>query len=248
MSKKSLHKFYLDLIPNLITELFFFLPEKEIRVDIIEKLDFLKNQNVLNKVYVFDHYVGPMEYKKGRSNKNIFLKSGKLEQNIFRLVEKKSEVKKQEFYYVLNKYFELVETLFYMTNWMNTNLVQVVKKDDGIIGLFHVQFLNFKKHFEELVRNFYPNREAIPKGNFNAHEIIETYFPDITKSFKPATNSVIVPNFKARTKSVELNHIENTTTPPLPPPLQKADKKDKKQLVTEEEVEKLLLETFFNIK
>lgn len=242
MSKKSLYQFYLDLIPNLLAELFFYLPEKEIREDIIEKVDFFKNHDVLNRVFVIDHYQGPVEYKKGRNNNRVLLKSSKLEQNIFDLIEKKSEVKDQEFNYVLNKYFELVESLFYATNWMNTNLTQIVQTEDTVIGLFHLQFTNYKKHFEALVKHFYPNREAIPKGNFNAHEIIETYFPDVSKSLEQ-NNSLKSNNNNKEKKTTGLNNATHLAT--------STDKKTKsnerKVLITEEEAEKLLLKTIFNL-
>ena len=245
MTKKTLHQFYLDLIPNLITELLFFIPENEIREDIIEKIDFFKNNDILNKIYVFDHHYGPIEYEKHRNSIHILLKRSKLEQNIFCLLEMKGDVKMHEFHYVLNKYFDLVESFFYMTNWMNNNLTQIIKTDDGVIGLFHVQFLYFKKHFEELVINFYPNKEAIPKGNFNAHEIINTYFPDISKSFKPAKN-LVIGKLSAKEHFGELSLKHNTQTITSKP--QNIDKMEKKQLITEEEVEKILLRTFFSIK
>ncbi|WP_166963273.1 hypothetical protein [Yeosuana marina] len=242
MSKQTLHQFYLDLIPNLLNELFFFLSKNEIREDIIEKVDFFKKYDVLDKVYVIDYYQGPIEYKKGRNNNRVLLKGSNLEQNIFNLIEKRSEANKQEFDYVLNKYFELVEYLFFATNWMNTNLAQIVQTDDTVIGLFHLQFMNYKKHFEALVRQFYPNREAIPKGNFNAHEIIETYFPDVLKSLEQ-NNSLKSNINNAEKKTTELNnatHLATTTD-------KKTKSTDKKVLITEEEAEKILLKTFFNI-
>ncbi|MFH4964414.1 hypothetical protein V8G69_05360 [Gaetbulibacter sp. M235] len=242
MSEKSLYQFYLDLIPNLLAELFFFVPEKEIREDIIEKVDFLKKYDVLNRIYVIDHYQGPIEYKKGRNNNRVLLKSSKLEQNIFDLIEKKSEVKDQEFIYVLNKYFELVEYLFYATNWMNTNLTQIVQTEDTVIGLFHLQFMDYKKHFETLVKHFYPNKEAMSKGNFNAHEIIETYFPDVSKSLEQ-NSGLYFNNINSEKKTTKLNnatHLATTTD-------KKTKSNDKKVLITEEEAEKLLLRTIFNL-
>jgi hypothetical protein len=242
MIKKTLHQFYLDLIPNLLNELVFFLPRNEIREGIIEKVDFFKKYDVLDRVYVIDYYKGPIEYKKGRNNNRVLLKSSNLEQNIFNLIEKKSEVKEQEFNYVLNKYFELVEYLFYATNWMNTNLTQIVQTDDTVTGLFHLQFTNYKKHFEALVKHFYPNKEAIPKGNFNAHEIIETYFPDVSKSLEQ--NNSLKPNINNEDKKATIlnnaTHLETTA-------VKKVKNANKKSLVTEEEAEKLLLRTIFNV-
>lgn len=244
MSEKYLYQFYLDLIPNLLTELFFFIPEKEIRPDIIEKIDFLKDHDVLNKVYVLDHYQGPIEYKKGRNNMNIFLKGAKLEKNTFSLLEKKSDSKTHEFDYVLGKYFELVECMFYITDWMDSNITEYVKTNNTVIGLFHLQFLDYKKHFETLVKQFYPNKETIPQGNFNAPKLVETYFPDISKSLK-TNNGMLFTVLGGEKQKPDLSASNSEITPhhhKMPKNIVK------KLLVTEAEAEQILLRTFFNIK
>jgi hypothetical protein len=233
MSKASLHEFYLSLIPNLVTELFFIIPKDDIRDDIIEKLDFLKTTDIFDKIYVMDYYQGPMEYKKGRNNKYLLLKGNDLNENIFRLLEKKSEVKSHEFDYVLEKYFELAECLFYITNWMNTNLTQIVQTDDAVHGIFYMQCQNYKKHFEVLVKHFYPSKDIIPKGNFNALELVDTYFPDIASQYnKPKETPEIIPT------ALKEEHDKNK-------PQQK--KTEKKPLITEVEAEDMLLKRIFNL-
>lgn len=245
MSEKPLYQFYLDLIPNLFTELFFFIPEKEIRSDIIERIDFLKDHDVFNKVYVLDHYQGPIAYKKGRNNTNSLLKGAKLEKNIFSLLEKKSESKAHEFDYVLVKYFELVECMFYITDWMDSNITGSVKTDNTAIGLFHLQFMDYKKHFETLVRQFYPDKETIPQGNFNAPKIVETYFPDITKSLQQSSG-ILLTGLAIQEERPEINASKLEITMP-PPHHKKPTIPVKKQLITEAEAEQILLRTFFNI-
>ena len=240
MSEETLHKFHLSLIPNLIEELFFFIPEKEIRPDIIEKLDFLKKYNFLEKVLVFDKYQGPLHYEKGRSNKQLLLKESDLEKNIFKLLEKKSEGKAHEFNYVLNKYFEFVEAMFYMINWMYYNPTQIIQNDRNLSGIFYIQFTSYKNHFETLVKTFYASKETIPKGNFNVHYIIDTYFPDVVNSFKQNNNLDI------NSLTVDENLKTTTYKKAAITPLLKGEK-DKKSLITEAEAEKILLQTFFNV-
>ncbi|MFD0835273.1 hypothetical protein ACFQ0I_05825 [Mariniflexile aquimaris] len=237
MSKPSLHQYYLSLIPNLVSELFFYIPKNEIRDDIIEKLDFLNTTNIFNTIYVVDYYKGPIEFKKGRDNTRLLLKDGDLDKNMFNLLEKKSEVPPHEFNYVLDKYFELAECLFYITNWMNTNINKMLPHDDTSSGIFYMQSLSYKKHFEILVKNFYPTKDIIPKGNFNALELIETYFPDIASQYhKPAHHPT-----------------EHTTPTPtnsvgVQEEIQPVLKKTKKPpLITALEAEKILLEQVFNV-
>jgi hypothetical protein len=233
MSKPSLHDYYLSLISNLVSELFFFIPKDEIREDIIEKLDFLKTTDIFNKAYVIDYYQGPMEYKKGRSNKHLLLKESYLERNMFSLLEKKSDVKSYEFNYVLEKYFELTECLFYITNWMNINSKQLNKYDEAISGIFYFQSLNYKKHFETLIKNFYPSKDIIPKGNFNALKLIETYFPDILTQYnKPKQISQTIPT------AIEEQQDKSNLL----------QRKAKKQpLITDDEAESVLMKNIFNL-
>ncbi len=233
MTKHSLYQFYLNLIPNLITELYFFIPEKEIRPDIVEEMTAITKYIHLNKVYVLDHHKGPIEYSKERNAIDTTLKGNKLEKNIFTLLEKKGNTKPHEFNYVLNKYFELVSVLFYITDWMNAHADEHVTTVICPNGLLHLQFFNFKKHFETIIKEFYPSEEAIPQGSFNAHKMIETYFSDISKGFKPIATIVV-------DKPMSLNLPNNT---------QKATIiKTKKPLLTEVEAEKLLLKTIFGIE
>lgn len=243
MSKQTLHQFHLSLIPNLVTELFFFIPENKLSPDVLEKLDFLKKYNFLDKVLVFDEYEGPIYYDKGRSKKKLVMKESDLEKNIFKLLEKKSEDKAHEFNYVLNKYFEFVETMFHMIKLMYHHPIEIIKKDSNLSGIFYMQFLSYKKHFESLVKTFYENREAIPKGNFNAHQIIDTYFPDVVNNLKKKNNlNTKNVNFEKLLKSLKVNTSKKTSVNQ-----HKASKKDRKMLITEAEAEKRLLQTFFNV-
>ena len=233
MNKLSLHQFYLSLIPNLVSELFFFIPKNEIREDIIEKLDFLQTTNIFNTLYVVDYYKGPMTYKKGRVNKRLLLKESDLDKNLFSLLEKKSEVKAHEFNYVLDKYFELAECLFYITNWMNNNINQIIQADDSSTGIFYMQSLTYKKHFEILIKNFYPTKDIIPKGNYNALELIETYFPDITSQYnKTKEPPTIVPTSLEKVQKEKQPPLKQTKKPPL---------------ITETEAEQILLKQVFNL-
>lgn len=222
----------MGLITNVVSELFFFIPKDEIRSDIIEKLDFLNSTNIFNTIYVVDCYKGPIEFKRGRDNTRLLLKENDLDKNIFGLLEKKSEVPEHEFNYVLDKYFELAECLFYITNWMYANITKIIQ-DGAATGIFYMQSLSYKKHFEILVKNFYPTKDIVPKGNFNALELIETYFPDIAGQYN--------------------KHREHTTITPTPtesvvvekPPALKKTKRT--PLVTEVEAEIILLEQVFNV-
>lgn len=236
MIKQSLREFYLSLFPNLTSGLLFFIPKNEISIEIIEKLDLLKTIHIFNKVFVVDNDYGPMEYIKGQTSKHFLFKESYLSNNIFSLLEKKSEVKSHEFDYTLEKYFELVECLFFITNWMNTNITQLGVYDEETKGLFYLQSHNYKKHFEILIKNFYTSKEIIPKGNFNTLELIDKYLPDISGFYNRKKERVPV-----TIELVKDNQNENEINKP------QFNKSKKTPLISEAEAEYMLLKSIFNL-
>ncbi len=245
MSDKSLYRFHLNLIPNLLTEFFFYIPKSEILPDIIEKVKILKDDTILDKIFVFDEYQGPVYYNKDRSYKGIILMGANLEKNIFSLLEKKNEVSNLEFDYVLNKYFEYVESMFYCTKWMHNNLNRFFEKDEKLNNIFYLQFESLRKHFKTLVKTFYKNKKTIPKGNFNAHKIIDDFFPDITDGFSIESLKDIAKLSQAPINVPRFNLPENTIT--TTKKFGKIKKINRKPLITEQEAERILLRTFFGI-
>ena len=188
-------------------------------------------------IFVFDKYVGPMAYNSKRDHKTILLKSGGLEKNIFELLEKRSQSEHSEFQYVLNKYFEQAWCILYITNWLNNNLSEIVPINDKIKGLFHIQYLHHKKHFETLLKLFYPSKDTIPLDSFNAAHIIETYFNDITKIFEKTNNITSNDSISITQSEKPLNNINGGGV------IHK-----KEPLITQKEAEKDLLKTIFNIE
>ena len=62
---------------------------------------------------------------------------------------------------------------------MNNNSNQVLNIDDTTKGLFYFQSIYYKKHFQTLLRHFYPDKKRVPQSNFDPIKIVEAYYPDI---------------------------------------------------------------------
>jgi len=236
------------LLPILWDDFLFYIPKKDIPKEFIDKFENLKTQKIFNEIMVMDYQHGPIVYKKGRDNKRTLLKGASLEKNIFKLLKQKNDAKLNEFNYVLEKYFEQVECLFYITDWMNTNLNHILPIEDNIKGLFLIQLTYYKKHFEALIKHFYPKREEIPPGNFNAIKIIERYFPDIIKRYnkteKTITNSPVILVHEERNVGEQLK----TTNEDAIASKQSLKKVKKQPLITEKEAEAILLGSVFNVE
>jgi hypothetical protein len=85
----------------------------------------------------------------------------------------------------------------------------------------------------------------MPQGNFNAPKIVETYFPDISKSLQQ-NGVMLLTGLDAQKEGPEIN-ASNLEIAMPPPHHKKSTKPVKKQLVTDAEAEQILLRTFFNI-
>ncbi|WP_248723257.1 hypothetical protein [Seonamhaeicola sp. ML3] len=243
MDKDSLYKYYLGLIPNLLVEFHFFLAKNKIPKEVLQEIEIFKTDKYLDKIYVADYYDGIVPYIKDRKNDQFILKSSKLNKNIFSLLEKKSKLTEPEFDYVLNQYFELAETFFYFADWLNDNLELLELNDRSTKGLFNIQFLNYKKHFESFIKNFYPDHKAVPKGNFNALERIKSIYPNTPQGLASASamkGKFNFPDFIEATESKEAAFSVSKKT-------QASKSKIKKPLITKEEAESELLKKYFVI-
>lgn len=225
MGKKSLEKVYNELVQNLWIDLVFYIPANDITKQLVSKLEGIAVTGILDKTYIVDKMLGPIVYTNESSFKAL-MKTTMLEDNMFLLLRKKRKLSPQEFNYVFGEYFEQVEVCFYITNWIHQNISTKSDKQisNSLVAIFELQYKGYKKHFEKLVQHFYPNKEELPKGNFNVVETIEKYFPNLFNEQKDTKITAIVIPTKATTQ------------------------KDKKQLlITEQEAEAFLLESVFNI-
>ncbi len=241
MVKTNLQQFYKALLPKLWNEFVFFIPKIELPAEIKKELEFLREYDLVNKSILFDVSIGPYVYEK-KHNIKVISKWSDLESNVFLLLEKRANSESYEFNYILEKYFEQSSCLFFLTDWLYKNVEQIEQVDNNISGLFMIQFTNYKKHFEEMVKHFYPNKDQMPFDRFNVNQLINDYLPDISKRFHKDEVPLL-----AEINEQKLNALPPLTYSPLKPK-QSNIKKKKKVLITEEEAKKVMLGSIFKIK
>jgi len=241
MVNTPLQQFYKALLPKLWNDFIFFIPKIELPAEIKKELEFLREYDLVNKPIILDIGIGPYVYEI-KHNIKVISKWSDLERNVFLLLEKRANTESYEFNYILEKYFEQSSCLFFLTDWLYKNVEQIEQVDNNISGLFMIQFTNYKKHFEEMVRHFYPNKNQMPFDRFNVNQLIKDYLPDISKRFHKEEVPLLA----------EINMQKLNALPPLIyPPVEKKQsnkKKRKKVLITEEEAKKVILESIFKIK
>lgn len=241
MNKTALETFYNGLLPILWEELVFYIPDHIMTNQVLENYEKFDFQKFHNKILVVDYIEGPIVHDSERDNSRAILKAASLKKNIHQLLSKRADSDAAEFNYILEQYYEQAECLYYVTEWLQDNLAQVLPLDDTVKGLFRMQLNYHKAHFETVLKHFYPKREDVPKGNHNLAEILESHFPKLSEQYGIEKKQIAKPDTLIREEVLtEKPHVLSTKEP--------TPKKAKKQpIITEKEAETMLLKRIFNI-
>ncbi len=136
---------------------------------------------------------------------------------------------------------------FYITNWLNENSAEVLISHLDMTGLFLIQFNSYSKHFEELVKHFYPDKKDMPHDRLNIQELIKEHLPDITKRYHKEDKIMLLPplDYKLATTIKTIEKLNCTT---IPQEKRNITKPKRKILITNEQAEKELLLKIFKVQ
>lgn len=241
MNKTSLELLYKNLISKLWEELLFFIPDNEVSNEFLENHKEIEFEKLRNKILVIDYYKGPKLYKTDRDNNLIILKNSSLKKSTRQLLNAKANFDEQEFSYILELYYEQVECLYFITNWLNKNVTQVLPQEDTILGLFKLQYNFHKSHFETILKQFYPDMQSLPKGNFNIGKSLASSFPHVSKLFYTRDTQNKIPG---------ISNLQEELNENLPTSTNKKTQRSKNKklpLISDSEAETILLKRIFNI-
>ena len=241
MNNTPLEILYKNLISRLWEELLFFIPDNEISNDFLENHEEIEFEKFRGKIIVIDYDKGPTLYKTDRDNNLIILKDSTLKKSTRQLLNAKANFNEQEFSYILELYYEQVECLYFITNWLNKNITQVLPQEDTILGLFKLQYNFHKSHFETILKQFYPDMQSLPKGNFNIGKSLESSFPHVSKLFYTRDTQNVIPG---------VSNLQEDRQENLPTSINKKERKrkiKKPPIISDTEAETILLKRIFNI-
>jgi hypothetical protein len=241
MSNKSLEILYKNLISTLWEELLFYIPDNEITNEFLENHNEIEFEKFRNKIIVIDYYKGPTLYETGRNNNLIILKDSKLKKSIRQLLNARANSNEQEFNYILELYYEQVECLYFISNWLNENITQVLPQQDTILGLFKLQYNFHKSHFETILKQFYPDIQSLPKGNFNIGNSLESSFPHLSKLFNIRDKQNVIPEVS------DIKEVRHENLPTSTNSKTQVRKNKKRPIISDSEAETILLKRIFNI-
>ncbi|WP_324025428.1 hypothetical protein QSV08_19805 [Maribacter sp. BPC-D8] len=241
MNNTPLEILYKNLISRVWEELLFFIPDNEISNDFLENNEEIEFEKFRSKIIVIDYYKGPTLYETDRDNNLITLKDSTLKKSTRQLLNAKANFNEQEFSYILELYYEQVECLYFITNWLNKNITQVLPQQDSILGLFKLQHNYYKSHFETILKQFYPDMQSLPKGNFNIGKSLESSLPHLSKLFYSRDKQNVIPEVS------DLQEVRHENLPTSTNKKTQRSKNKKLPLISDSEAETILLQRIFNI-
>jgi len=241
MNNTPLEILYKNLISRLWEELLFFIPDNETSNEFLENHEEIEFEKFRSKIIVIDYDKGPTLYETDRDNNLIILKDSTLKTSTRQLLNAKANFNEQEFSYILELYYEQVECLYFITNWLNENITQVLPQEDTILGLFKLQYNFHKTHFETILKQFYPDIQSLPKGNFNFGKSLESSFPHVSKLFYTKDTQNVIPGVSNLQEELQEN-LPTFTNKKTQRSINK-----KLPLISDSEAETILLKRIFNI-
>lgn len=240
MERKSLHDIYLDLIPNLVNDLIFFIPRNEVSRRILHRLKSFKDSDFLGRVVLFDEYNGPVPYNKQTNYKGVLKQAPNLDKNLFYLLQLKPQVGNDAFYFLVEKYVNLVRYILKYTQWMSENTKEIPESDEVLKGHFISQSKIFKFHLESIKHKLLKNKNNLnQKVELDLDNALNNVINDLKKAlskspFKSSTNENESSMLPLKEDFHEKTVVEGVKT-------------KENILIDEFEATKVLLKTYFGI-
>ncbi|MGB2683787.1 MAG: hypothetical protein WBC43_02125 [Olleya sp.] len=249
MSKLDLHKTYTELSFKTWNNLVFFVPNIFFELETLDEStkEMLKN-TFDQKLLIVGEPMNIYEYDFDNDGTKYINQMTNLGKILFDLLQLKSQLKDFEFSYLLDQYYVQAECCLSVTNWIKNNTNQIKNLDNKVRGIFNIQFNTYRKHFEDLIKQFYPNPELMPEDRLNVLQLIKTNFKSIKSNINVPNQEISELNnskeHPINTKAFFDNLLEQTTKYKA----RKTELPKQKVLVTEQQAEKAILSQIFNIQ
>ncbi|TXE16600.1 hypothetical protein ES692_12555 [Psychroserpens burtonensis] len=222
--EKPLKDKHSELIHRLYKPLIFYLPRR-VWADVNDKFLDKEFDTVFNTIILMrengDNYI----LNNGLSNFYLLGKASSLDKNIYELLDLKVKLTSEAFQFLSERYSLSVAFYKHVSNWM----VEHVKDDisdcsEETINSFEFQKLTFAKHWDYIQKHF-----SVP-------DHIKNYFDNAQLTTQ---NISKIPDFITGEQLQTKRIFEKLVKPRII---------KKTVLITDEDAEKFLLETVFNIK
>lgn len=247
--EKSVTPVLNDLIAVLFNNLIYYVPS-EIIIDVVfEQIEEELPDNYFDhlNLFVLENGISQindedvLEISQRLLNKRL-----QLEENIFKLESKSKEMLPIVFEIIIQKYYNQLLFFLFISDWLIANLKKYNKGNIhlGIIGAFKNQYEYLKSHLKDYLTYFGNNIDVEKEYFFTPETLVMEYIPDLLSRFNQIGSNNFVEN---SSETLEELVAIDTSKQHLKPILKQKVKK-KRPEISDEKIDKMILESVFNIK
>ena len=248
--KEQQNTFFLnEMIETFLHNFIYYIPSEIILDGVLEQIENEIEDDFFDELSIFDNYNGIGIFNNEDAieiNTRLLEKRSLLEQNIFKLLEKSTELSSSEFQFIIDKYFDQLILYLFLTKWLTDNLKKYNKEvlHIALIGAFKLQHENFNAHLRDLYTNFENLIDLEKEHDFSIVNFVMIHVPNIVATYSKILDKI---SDKNTTEQIEGHHnqeLENNKQ------LKKKISKKKKvrPQINDSEIEKLILERVFKVK
>ncbi|WP_338731551.1 hypothetical protein [Mangrovimonas cancribranchiae] len=216
--KGKLEQILHDTTVNLFKVSIFYIPESLLELMNIQKTkDVVKD---INKLVLIDKDGFTIDLEDTKAGMFILSKKRFLDENIILLYDFKENNSKGGFEYVLEKYGEMVNSLLYLSEWLNSHvqddMLNITTDQKTAFNLQHQFFLSHKHEFE---KKFSKKSQIFPNSKLNTKTILSNLKPIVPKLNKQFVQKPIskgldrrehIKKLKADTRAKAENYLLET--------------------------------------
>ena len=244
----------LDELLNVFYHKFIYYLPSEIIIDgVLEQLKDDIDDDFFDEFYFIDNYLGNSKfYNEDALELNTLLseKRSFLQQNTFKLVEKRGELSEFEFLVIIEKYYEKLSLFIYISEWLSINIKKYNGEDIhiSIIGAFKIQQQYFLSHLKDVCNYFGEFLDLEMEFDFSKQSFITRYLSELSSRYVKIVSDLEekVANKKLEKKEDEIN---TSNQKPIKEQSEIINTKKKRQrpVIDEKKIEKMILEKVFKI-
>lgn len=249
MMEKSNTNFLNELIAVFLHNLIYYIPSEIIIEDVLDEIKEEIPDSFFDDLFLLQINKGISHFNKEdvfEINQRLLEKRSKLEENIFKLESKSKDLTPVAFEIIIQKYLDQLLFFLFITDWLISNLKKYNKKEFSLtlIGAFKLQHEYLKSHLKDCLTHYANNIDVEKEFFFTAESLVMEYIPELLSRYNQIASRINDVNHKGTKGEAGVIEIsEHPEKPGLKPRVKK-----KRPEISDEKIEKMILESVFKVQ
>lgn len=247
--EKSVTNFLNELIEVFLHNLIYYIPSEIIIEGVLDEIEDELPDSFFDELSLLEINKGITLFNKENAfeiNQRLLEKRSQLEENIFKLESKSKVLTPITFEISIQKYLDQLLFFLFITDWLVSNFKKYHKgnKHLVLIGAFKSQHEYLKSHLKDCL-TYYGNIIDVEKEYFfTAESLVMEYIPELLSRYNQIGSRNLAQNLEQANIDVTATDIGNhKEKPSLKPKIKK-----KRPEISDEQIEKMILESVFRVK